>query len=221
MDNLPRFTNILPSTSRSKCGEWEAEQGGQRRIEIRSRHRRDSLYGGSGGLGGLPQLPASTGFRVSAAAAPWTSERPPVPSRGPRALVLLALAAALYALNRSGAFEAAFAQIEALGAWAAPAFVLLQAASVVLMVPSAGPKLAAGALFGMGLGLPLTLIGAGLGAVAAFGLGRTVACDRVERRFAGDARFEALSKLVHERGWKVAALARELLPEVVDWRSEP
>jgi uncharacterized membrane protein YdjX (TVP38/TMEM64 family) len=125
-----------------------------------------------------------------------------------RVLAVAALGAMLYALNRSGALEAALAGIESLGPWAAPVFVALHAVSVVVLVPSIVPNFAAGALFGFLLGLPLTLLGAGLGAVAAFGLGRTVAHGWVERRFGSDSRFRALSKLARERGWKIVALAR-------------
>ena len=76
------------------------------------------------------------------------------------------------------------------------------------MVPSVAPNFAAGALFGVLQGLPLTLLGAGLGAVSAFGLGRTFARASVERRFGSDPRFEVLSRLAQERGWKIVALAR-------------
>ena len=129
-------------------------------------------------------------------------------SRVLRGLGLVALGGALYALNRSGVFESALAGIESLGPWAAPVFVALHAFSVVLMVPSVAPNFAAGALFGVLVGLPLTLLGAGLGAVTAFMLGRTAARDTVERRFGEDARFKSLSRLVGERGWKIVALAR-------------
>jgi uncharacterized membrane protein YdjX (TVP38/TMEM64 family) len=125
-----------------------------------------------------------------------------------RVALLLALGTALYTLNRSGAVEAALGHIEALGPWAPLVFVVLHTVSVVVLVPSLAPNFAAGALFGVVQGLPLTLLGAGLGAVAAFGLGRTVARAPVERRFANDARFRALSKLTRERGWKIVALAR-------------
>jgi len=48
------------------------------------------------------------------------------------------------------------------------------------MVPSVAPSFAAGALFGVLQGLPLTLLGAGLGAVSAFGLGRRLANEVLE-----------------------------------------
>jgi uncharacterized membrane protein YdjX (TVP38/TMEM64 family) len=121
-----------------------------------------------------------------------------------RALLLAAFVGVLYALNRSGVFEAALEAIQALGPWAKPAFVVLHVASVAAFVPS----FAAGALFGVEWGLPITLVGAGLGAAMAFGLGRTTFRAPVERRFAHDPRFEALSKLARERGWKIVALAR-------------
>jgi uncharacterized membrane protein YdjX (TVP38/TMEM64 family) len=145
---------------------------------------------------------------MSAASGPGADGERSVLRRAARVCALLAFGAALYALNSSGVFEAALSRIEALGPWAIPVFVVLHAASVVVMVPSVAPSFAAGALFGVLQGLPLTLLGAGLGAVAAFGLGRTFARASVERRFGRDSRFEVLSRLARERGWKIVALAR-------------
>jgi uncharacterized membrane protein YdjX (TVP38/TMEM64 family) len=125
-----------------------------------------------------------------------------------RLLALVAVGVLVYALNRSGTFEAAIAAIGALGAWAKPAFVALHVLSVVAFVPSVLPTFAAGVVFGFAWGLPLTLLGAGLGAALAFWLGRTAARGWVERRFAHDPRFQALSRLARERGWKIVAMAR-------------
>lgn len=125
-----------------------------------------------------------------------------------RVLGVALLVAAVVVFRRLGGFDAAIDALRGLGPWAAPAFVLLHAAAVLALVPSVVPSLAAGGLFGIALGLPVSVLGAGLGAVVALGLGRTLARARIEARFAGDARFLALSRLARERGWKVVALAR-------------
>jgi uncharacterized membrane protein YdjX (TVP38/TMEM64 family) len=114
----------------------------------------------------------------------------------------------LYALGRSGAFEAAVRAVEALGPWAIPAFIVLHIISVIGFVPSVAPAIAAGALFGITWGFPISLVGAGIGALSAFYLGRTTGRAWVERRFSHDLRFEALSNLARKRGWKIVALAR-------------
>lgn len=132
----------------------------------------------------------------------------PVFGRIFRLLVLVGLGGGLYALNRFGAFEAALAGIGALGPWAKPAFLALHVVSVAAFVPSVVPTFAAGVLFGIEWGLPLTVVGAAFGALLAFGLGRTTARGWVERRFARDPRFQVLSKLARERGWKIVAMAR-------------
>ena len=122
--------------------------------------------------------------------------------------IALLLVGGLYALNRFGVIRAALSGIESLGVWSKPAFVLLHAASVVAFVPSVLPTFAAGVLFGFAWGVPLTVLGAALGAVVAFGIGRGVGRSWVERRFAQDSRFRALSDLAQVRGWRIVALAR-------------
>ena len=125
-----------------------------------------------------------------------------------RGVVFLVFAASLYAMNRSDAFQAGFEHVESLGVWAMPAFGLLHILSVLAFVPSVVPTFAAGVLFGVGWSLPLSVFGAAIGASIAFQLGRTAARGFMERRYAHDPRFQALSKLARERGWKIVALAR-------------
>lgn len=123
------------------------------------------------------------------------------------ALVVLGIAG-LLALGRSGVFEAGIARIEALGAWAPVVFVVAQVVTTLAMVPSIVPTFAAGALFGFAQGLPLSLVGSGLGAVAALEVGRRFARERIARRFGSDPRFRAIDRLARERGWRFVVLAR-------------
>jgi len=125
-----------------------------------------------------------------------------------RALLIAALVGAGWAVQRAGGLEVLLEAVRGLGPLAVPAFVALHALSVVVLLPSVVPTLAAGGLFGLAVGLPVSLVGAGLGALAAFGIGRTVARAQVERRLAGDRRFQALARLSSERGWRIVALAR-------------
>ena len=80
-----------------------------------------------------------------------------------RLAAVIAIGAFVYALNRWGLVEAALEGVEALGPWAKPTFVLLQALSVVILVPSVVPTFAAGVLFGLVWGVVLTVAGAALG----------------------------------------------------------
>lgn len=129
----------------------------------------------------------------------------------PRFAFLLGAAlvlAAAWALHGSGRVPAALDAVQSLGAWGPVLFLALYAVSVVLFVPSIVLTLAAGALFGFALGLPLTLVGATAGAVTAFWIGRTLARPAVERSLSGNETFQALNRAVGRRGWRIVALAR-------------
>ncbi len=118
------------------------------------------------------------------------------------------LVAGAWTLDASGRVGDALDAIAGLGPWGPVLFVAVYVAGVVLFVPSVVLTLAAGALFGFALGLPLTLVGATLGAVAALGIGRYLARERVARALAGNATFLALNRAVGEGGWRIVALAR-------------
>jgi len=140
-------------------------------------------------------------------ASPPAESRPSL-RRGAAAVGVACLLGGAWWLNASGRVGAALDAVEALGAWGALLFTALYAVAVVLFVPSIVLTLAAGALFGFALGLPLTLLGATAGAVAAFTIGRTLGRERVERALAGNATFQALNRTVGERGWRIVLLAR-------------
>lgn len=125
-----------------------------------------------------------------------------------RGLALAGIAAALLAGHRAGGFDATTQAIASLGPFAAPVFVLVHMVSVAAFVPSVAPALAAGALFGLAPGLPLSVLGAGLGAVLALGIGRSFLREWTLRRFSHDPRFQALSRLTRERGARIVVLAR-------------
>lgn len=77
------------------------------------------------------------------------------------------------------------AWVEGFGWWAPVAFVLAYAVLVVALVPGAALTLAAGLVFGAVGGTLLTLMGAILGATAAFWLARAAGRRAVERLAAG------------------------------------
>lgn len=120
------------------------------------------------------------------------------------------LLAALLLVGRQAAqaFPSLVARVDALGPWGPVAFVAIYAAAVVALVPASLLTLAAGALFGVARGTAFTLLGATLGSAGAFLVSRYIARKTVERRVAGDARFEAIDRAIGERGFLIVLLLR-------------
>jgi len=121
---------------------------------------------------------------------------------------LVILAGALWlALNRNrldpGLIEGA---IRNLGLWAPIAHVMLFALGTVLFVPGVLFSLTGGVLFGPVWGTALNLLGATLGATAAFLVARYLAADRVREK--SGARLERLIKGVEAEGWCFVAFTR-------------
>ncbi|MDP1691352.1 MAG: VTT domain-containing protein [Burkholderiaceae bacterium] len=104
---------------------------------------------------------------------------------------LLAFLAGLYGLlHESGAMttildaDALRAQVDQLDPWGPLVIVALMMLAVLISpIPSAPIALAAGAAFGHGWGTLYVLLGAGAGAMAAFGVARFVGYQTVQRWF--------------------------------------
>ena len=97
-------------------------------------------------------------------------------------------------------------RVDDAGPWAPVVFVFVSAALTVLFVP--GPLLAgaSGLLFGVGLGTPLSILSATLGAVMAFSISRWWAHDAVEH-LAGP-RLTAIREWIGDRGFRSVLYAR-------------
>lgn len=96
--------------------------------------------------------------------------------------------------------------------WAAPAaFTLLYAVLTVALVPGSVLTLAAGLVFGAGLGTVLTVLGATAGATAAFVVARTVGRGAAERLATGRA--GRVDAWLRERGLP-AVITLRLVPLV-------
>ena len=139
--------------------------------------------------------------------------QPPSRSKGKLAVYIAIGLAVVVALilggRQAGAYVPRFAQwVEGLGLWGPVVFILGYAAATVAFVPGSLLTLAAGAIFGLVKGTIYTLIGATLGASAAFLVARYVARRRIERRIAGNAKFAAIDKAVGREGFKIVALLR-------------
>lgn len=138
--------------------------------------------------------------------------RPGAPVSRPLRLALLAVAVVvvLLAFGRSlaGWVPRYLTAVETLGPWAPVAFVAGYVAAAVAFVPGSLLTLAAGAMFGLVRGTAYALLGATLGATAAFLVSRYVVRARVERRVRGDRRFAAIDDAVAARGLRIVLLLR-------------
>ncbi len=123
-------------------------------------------------------------------------------------LLLVPLVAFAYLANHYGLLQKTLGGMEHLGPWAPVAFVLVYALTCVFFVPSFVFTFGAGTLFGLPWGIPVALLGTGLGSITAFVIGRTLARSMVTRRFEKSKQFHALSAAVRQRGWQMILLAR-------------
>jgi uncharacterized membrane protein YdjX (TVP38/TMEM64 family) len=140
-------------------------------------------------------------------AAPAT-HRAPVPFTK-IALGVVALVVVVVLARLGGAYIPRFAQwVNDLGFWGPIVFTIGYAVAVVALMPAFILTLAAGAIFGLSLGVLYVFIAAVLGSAAAFLISRYVARSAIERRLAGNARFAAIDRAVGEQGRKIVFLLR-------------
>lgn len=127
-----------------------------------------------------------------------------------RALLVLAVVVALLAGGRqlAAAVPAFAARVRDLGPLAPVAFAAGYAVATVAFVPGSLLTLAAGAVFGLGLGLAVVFAGATLGACGAFLVARYLARARVERTLAGNPRFAAIDRAIGREGRRIVFLLR-------------
>nr|MBI5492504.1 TVP38/TMEM64 family protein [Deltaproteobacteria bacterium] len=100
--------------------------------------------------------------------------------------------------------------IDGFGVWGPLVYILVYVLSASLMVPGLPVTVAGGVLFGPVKGSIYVLIGATLGAMAAFLIARYMGRGWVESVFKG-GRLGELDRKVKEQGWKIVAITR-LIP---------
>ncbi len=117
---------------------------------------------------------------------------------------------ALFLLGRSGAslVPSALDAVRSLGPWAAVAYIVVYVVATVAWIPGSILTLASGAIFGLWAGTALTLVGATLGATAAFLVSRYVARSRIERRLGDNPRLAAIDRALARQGPKLVFLIR-------------
>lgn len=98
--------------------------------------------------------------------------------------------------------------IDGLGWMGVLAFIGLYALATVAFVPGSALTLGAGAVFGLIKGTLAVLVGATLGAILAFLVGRYLARDWVSHRLEGRDAFAAIDQAVAKAGLKIVLLTR-------------
>lgn len=98
--------------------------------------------------------------------------------------------------------------IASLGSIGDLAFIGIYIIATIAFLPAFILTLGAGVLFGVWLGSVYVFIGATLGSIAAFLVGRYVARDWVAKRIADNAKFQAIDRAVSKEGLKIVLLTR-------------
>lgn len=123
-------------------------------------------------------------------------------------IAIVAVAVGLKHLGSTALVESILAWIASLGPLAPIAFVGVYIIAAVLFIPGAILTISGGFLFGLAYGMIYVSVGATLGATCAFLIGRYVARERIAKKLAGNANFEAIDQAVAREGWKIVGLAR-------------
>ena len=124
-------------------------------------------------------------------------------------LVVVAVVALVVVGRLGGRYVPGFvAHIRSLGALGPTVYVLGYTVAIVAGVPASLLTLAAGAIFGLWAGTLWALLGATLGASAAFLVARYIARDRVEKRVAREPRFAAIDRAIANDGRRIVFLLR-------------
>ena len=163
-----------------------------------------------------------SGGGVASAASEGRAEAPPAKRDRPFAwdvavrvtrwaawlLLLGSLFAILQSLPFDQVIDAANRRIAGLGWWGPVVLGLAYVIATILFVPGTILTLAAGALFGLGLGVVTVSLGSTAGAACAFLIARYGARDRVAAMADRNPKFGAIDRAIGEGGWKIVALLR-------------
>jgi len=122
--------------------------------------------------------------------------------------LLVAIGLAVRTLPLAQWLESFKAWVQSAGAIGYVLYALVYIVCCVLVVPALALTLGAGAIFGFVAGSIVVIIGATLGATAAFVLARTVLRHRVERITSNHVKFRALDRAITREGTKIMWLVR-------------
>ncbi len=122
--------------------------------------------------------------------------------------ILLALLVILRSVFSGSVASEMQSWIAALGPLGPLALGAIYVLGTVLLVPASVLTIAAGALFGIGLGTITVSAASTIGAALAFLIGRYLARGSVERAIQDRPKLKALDKAIDEGGWKIVAMLR-------------
>lgn len=117
-------------------------------------------------------------------------------------------ATAIQGFNPQELLREALKWINSLGYIGGIAFMLIYTIATVAFLPGSILTLGAGVVFGVVVGTIYVFIGATLGSIAAFLVGRYLARSWVAQKIAGNAKFTAIDRAVAHEGFKIVLLTR-------------
>ncbi len=123
-------------------------------------------------------------------------------------VILGALLTIVRSLPVDQAMSAMKGWIAGLGFWGPIVLALLYIVATVLFFPGTILTLAAGGMFGLGVGTAAVSVGSTLGACLAFLIARYGARDKVAAMASGNRHFGAIDRAIGEGGWKIVGLLR-------------
>jgi len=143
---------------------------------------------------------------------PITDRRAPCKLTGPLALIgliVLGIVAA-WQLQTHGLFDRQLLDglLRSAGVWAPALYILIYTVAPVAMLPALPLTIVGGILFGPWWGTLYTIIGATLGACAAFLTARYLARDWVRTKLSGTPMLARLDQGIARHGWKIVAITR-------------
>jgi uncharacterized membrane protein YdjX (TVP38/TMEM64 family) len=114
----------------------------------------------------------------------------------------------LPSFNPQDLLRSALKWVESLGYIGGLVFMLIYIVSTVAFIPGSVLTLGAGVLFGVVLGSIYVFVGATLGAIAAFLVGRYLARNWVSKKIEGNQEFAAIDRALAHAGFKIVLLTR-------------
>jgi len=110
--------------------------------------------------------------------------------------------------NPQDLLRSALQWVESLGIIGGIAFIAIYIIATVAFLPGSILTLGAGVVFGVLLGAVYVFVGATLGAIAAFLVGRYLARGWISKKIEGNQKFAAIDKAVAKEGFKIVLLTR-------------
>jgi uncharacterized membrane protein YdjX (TVP38/TMEM64 family) len=115
---------------------------------------------------------------------------------------------AIQSFNPQELLRSALKWVASLGYIGGLVFIFIYIVSTVAFIPGSILTLGAGVLFGVVLGSLYVFVGATLGAIAAFLVGRYLARDWIGKKIEGNQKFAAIDRSVAHEGFKIVLLTR-------------